>query len=50
MTQNLLPEIFDRSSKLLSTPWQNWFINPWQNLLDENFLSQELSANNVRIY
>lgn len=48
MTQNLLPEIFDRPLRSFPNPWQNW--NPWQNLLDENFLPRELSTNGVRIY
>lgn len=48
MTQNLLPEIFNRPFRSFSSPWQNW--NLWQSLLDEDFFSREFSTNGVRIY
>lgn len=50
MTQNLLPEIFDRPFRSFPNPWQNWLMNPWQNLLDADFMPQEFSTNGVRIY
>lgn len=48
MTQNLLPEIFDRPFRQSPSPWKNLFMNPWQNL--EDFLPQEFSSQGVRIY
>lgn len=50
MTQNLLPEIFNRPLKSFPSLWQNWFTNPWQNLLEEDFIPREFSTNGVRIY
>lgn len=42
MTQNLLPEIFERPFRSFPTQWQNLF--------DEDFLPKEFSTNGVRIY
>lgn len=50
MTQNLLPEIFDRPFRSFPSPWQNLFMSPWQNIVDEDFFSRELTANGIRIY
>lgn len=48
MTLNLLPEIFDRPLRSFPSLWQN--LNPWQNLLEEDFFPRELSTGGVRIY
>lgn len=50
MTQNLLPENFDRPLKSFPSPWQNLFMSPWQNLFDEDFFPKEFSGYGVRIY
>lgn len=49
MTQNLLPEIFDKPFRSFPSPFQNWFM-PWQNLFDEDLIHREFSTNGVRIY
>lgn len=50
MTQNLLPEIFDRPFRSFPSPWQNLFMNPWQDFSDEDFFPREFAASGVRIY
>lgn len=50
MKQNLLPEIFERPFRSFPRQWQNLFMSPWQNLLEEDFFPGELSTNGVRIY
>lgn len=49
MKENL-PEIFDKPHKSFPKLWQNWMMNPWQNLFDEDFLSREFSTTSVRMY
>lgn len=46
MTQNLLPEIFDRPLRSFPNLWKNW--NPW--LSEEDFFPREFSTSSVRIY
>jgi HSP20 family protein len=49
MSQNLLPDILDRPLRSFPGLMPNW-LTSWNNLLEDDLMSRDLTTNGVRIY